>query len=246
MSGKVLITGGAGFIGLHLARRLLADGFEIHLVDNFSRGVRDPELDELLEQEGVAFSSIDCLDADAVRGLPKDFDYIFHLAAIIGVQHVVERPLSVVLDNTKLLANLLEHAARQARLERFLFASTSEVYAGTLEHFTLPVPTPESTPLALTDLGRPRTSYMLSKINGEALCRYSGLPYTIFRPHNVYGPRMGQAHVVPGQLRKAWDAADGDSVPVPSVEQTRTFCYVADAVELLATGDFEGEPTHTF
>lgn len=233
MSGKVLLTGGAGFIGLHLARRLHADGFEVHLVDNFSRAVRDPELEHFIEQQGVCFSSVDCLDADAVSGLPRDFDYIVHLAAIIGVQHVVERPYSVVLDNTNLLANLLEHAGRQSHLERFLFASTSEVYAGTLEHFELSVPTPESTPLSLTDLGRSRTSYMLSKINGEALCRYAGVPFTIFRPHNVYGPLMGMSHVVPGQLKKAWDAADGDTVAVPSVAQTRIFCYIEDAVELL-------------
>ena len=61
----------------------------------------------------------------------------------------------------------------------------------------------EDTPLTVADLERPRTSYMLSKIYGEALCRYSGLPFTIVRPHNVYGPRMGMAHVVPELLDRA-------------------------------------------
>ncbi|ANB03189.1 NAD(P)-dependent oxidoreductase [Ectothiorhodospira sp. BSL-9] len=233
MSEKVLLTGGAGFMGLHLANRLLAEGFEVHLVDNFSRAVRDADLERVLAHPAVSFTSLDCLDREAVAGLPTDFDYIFHLAAIIGVVHVMERPYHVLLDNMNMLGNLIELARRQTGLKRFLFPSTSEVYAGTLEYFDLPIPTPEDTPLAITELSRPRTSYMLSKIAGEVLCHASGVPYTIFRPHNVYGPRMGSVHVVPGQLRKAWDAGDGDEVPVPSVDQTRCFCYVDDALEML-------------
>lgn len=233
MKKKILITGGAGFIGLHLARRLINDGCRVHLADNFTRAVRDPALSALLASDGVTLSDIDCMDPDAVAGLPTDFDAIFHLAAIIGVVHVMERPYEVVINNTMLLNNMVEHARRQQRLRRFLFASTSEVYAGTLEQFSLVIPTPESVPLALPDLARPRTSYMLSKITGEAAVHYSGLPYTIFRPHNVYGPRMGSIHVVPGQLKKAHDAKDGDVVPVPSCDQTRAFCYIDDAVEML-------------
>jgi nucleoside-diphosphate-sugar epimerase len=230
---KILITGGAGFIGLHLARRLLDEGCHVHLADNFARAVRDPALAEILACSGVSLSDIDCMDPEAVAGLPTNFDAIFHLAAIIGVVHVMERPYSVVVNNIVLLNNLIEHARRQKSLSRFLFASTSEVYAGTLEQFSLLIPTPESVPLALPDLARPRTSYMLSKITGEAVVHYSGLPYTIFRPHNVYGPRMGSIHVVPGQLKKAHDAKDGDVVPVPSCDQTRAFCYIDDAVEML-------------
>lgn len=233
MKGKVLITGGAGFIGLHLANRLLEEGYRVHLVDNFARGISDADLDAMLARTGIELSNIDCLDTEAVANLPDDFDFIFHLAAIIGVVHVMKRPYNVVMDNLSLLGNLLAHAARQRNLSRFLFASTSEVYAGTLEHFDLPIPTPESAPLALPALERARTSYMLSKISGEALCHYSALPYTIFRPHNVYGPRMGSVHVIPGQLKKAYDAKDGEAVPVPSVNQTRAFCFVADAVEML-------------
>lgn len=230
---KVLITGGAGFIGLHLARRLLKEGFSVHLVDNFARGVRDVDLERILEHPAASFTSMDCLDRAAVASLPTDFDYIFQLAAIIGVVHVMQRPYRVLMDNLMLMDNLIEHARQQRALKRFLYPSTSEVYAGTLESFDLPIPTPEVTPLAVTELSRPRTSYMLSKISGECLCHYSDIPYTIFRPHNVYGPRMGLVHVVPGQLHKAWEAADGDEVPVPSVDQTRCFCYVDDALEQL-------------
>ncbi len=245
MTEKVLLTGGAGFMGLHLARRLLRDGYEVHLVDNFSRAVRDPDLDHVLDQPGVRFSDMDCLDHAAVSQLPTDFHYVIHLAAIIGVVHVMQRPYRVLVDNLKLTDNLIEHACRQPHLKRFLYPSTSEVYAGTLESFDLPIPTPETTPLAVTELRRPRTSYMLSKISGECLCHYADLPYTIFRPHNVYGPRMGLVHVVPGQLQKAWDAADGDEVAVPSVDQTRCFCYVEDALEqimrMMTRPECEGE-----
>lgn len=233
MTEKVLITGGAGFMGLHLARRLLDEGFEVHLVDNFARGVRDADLEKVLAHPGASFSSMDCLDAQAVAELPTDCDYIFHLAAIIGVVHVMRQPYRVLMDNLNLMDNLIEHARRQKHLKRFMYPSTSEVYAGTLEYFDLPIPTPESTPLAVTELSRPRTSYMLSKICGECLCHYADIPSTIFRPHNVYGPRMGLVHVVPGQLKKAWDASDGDVIAVPSVDQTRCFCYVDDAVEML-------------
>ena len=107
------------------------------------------------------------------------------------------------------------------------------MYAGTLEHGELPLPTPEHTILNLPDLTAPRTSYMLSKIYGEAMIRQSELPFTIVRPHNVYGPRMGMAHVIPELLKKAHEAPVGGTVEVFSVDHTRTFCYVDDAVAML-------------
>lgn len=230
---KVLITGGAGFIGFHLAKNLISAGYQVSLVDNYLRGVKDSELESLAVDRRISLYELNCLDRISVLKLPKDFSYIFHLAAIIGVEHVEKRPGQVVSENLKLLENLLDLAEEQPRLKRFLFASTSEVYAGTLEHFSLTIPTPESTALAVTDLRRPRTSYMLSKICGEALCNYRSLPITIFRPHNIYGPRMGMAHVVPGQLLKAFQSPANSIIPVPSAQQTRTFCYVDDAVEIL-------------
>ena len=90
--------------------------------------------------------------------------------------------------------NAIDIAKKQKRLKRLLFASTSEVYAGTLRYHGLEFPTTEETPLTVSDLRHPRTSHMLSKIYGEALLRQSNLPYTIFRPHNFYGPRMGMSH----------------------------------------------------
>lgn len=229
---RALVTGGAGFIGLHLARHLLSGGHEVDLLDNFSRGGRDADLDAIAARPGVRLIEADLLSPEALA-VGRDYEWIFHFAAIIGVANVEERPLAVLRDNQRMMFAALELASTQRALARFVFASTSEVYAGTLEHFALPIPTPESAPLALPDLGRKRSTYMLSKIYGEALCRHSGLPFTILRPHNIYGSRMGMAHVIPELLAKASRAPQGGILPVFSVDQTRTFCFVDDAVELI-------------
>ena len=230
---KVLITGGAGFIGSHLAKRLLAENYQIDLIDNLSRGVIDSHLKTITSKPGVRLLDRDLLEPNTLDDLDNDYHYIYHLAAIIGVTNVLDKPYAVLRDNVLMTVNLLSLAMRQTGLERFVFASTSEVYAGTLKHFTLPVPTPESTPLALTDIGHPRTSYMLSKIYGEALCQRSGVPFTIIRPHNIYGPRMGMAHVIPELLRKAYHAPANGSLEVFSIDHRRTFCFIDDAVEMI-------------
>ena len=230
---RALITGGAGFVGVHLARHLLARDYEVTLADNFSRGVQDQELAALASDRGVTLVTADLLDPESVAALPGNFDQIYHLAAIIGVQHVLDRPFDVLADNTRMLLAAVELAKRQAKLDRFIFASTSEVYAGTLLHYDLPTPTPEDTPLAVSPLEEKRTSYMLSKIYGEALCRQSGLPITLIRPHNFYGPRMGLSHVVPQLLERAWRAKDGDDFEVYSVDHSRTFAYIDDAIEFI-------------
>lgn len=231
---KTLITGGAGFIGLHLARALQSRGHELTLLDNFARGVEDPELAELLARPGVHLLRRDLLAGEAFDGLAGDYEFVVHLAALLGVQNVRNRPYDVLTINNAMLERVIEFCRRQPRLNRLLFSSTSEVYAGTLRYFGMPVPTPETTPLALSDPSEPRTSYMLSKIYGEAMCRFSGVPFTIIRVHNAYGPRMGLSHVIPELLRKAYQLEDGGKLEVFSVNHRRTFCYISDIVELIA------------
>ena len=230
---KVLITGGAGFIGYHLTNEFLSQGYDVTIVDNFSRGVQDSFLLALEKDHGVKFISADLMDDSNYDKLDKDFDYIVHLAAIIGVQNVINRPYDVLRLNVELLIKMIAYAKDQKNLKRFLFASTSEIYAGTLEFYDMEIPTPETTPLTITPLESPRTSYMLSKIYGEALLRQSGLKYTIFRPHNFYGPRMGMSHVIPEQLKKAYFSEDGAQIDVFSVNHKRTFCYISDAVRMI-------------
>ena len=234
MTQRILITGGAGFIGFHLARYLKSAGHEVCLADNHIRGVRDPDFLELISDSRVASVEIDLLGSSETMSLGEDFDVIFHLAAIIGVRHVQERPYDVLVHNTRMLENVISLARKQQPGCRLLFASTSEIYAGTLKHFGLSIPTSEDAVLTVTALELPRTSYMLSKIMGEAMVQHSGVPFTIFRPHNIYGPRMGLAHVIPEQLKNAFDAAPGDAISVFSPEHKRAFCFVDDAVEMLA------------
>lgn len=230
---KALITGGAGFIGYHLAGELLAHGYEVTLADNFERGVDDRSLNELKENDKVRISAQDLLRPESFDALGGEYDVIFHLAAIIGVQNVLNKPAEVLRNNIMLLFNAVDFAKRQKNLKRFVFASTSEVYAGTLKHYGMEIPTPESTPLALTALEHPRTSYMLSKIYGEAVVNQSGLPFTIIRPHNFYGPRMGMAHVIPELLRKAWFNEGHGRLEVFSPCHKRTFCYISDAAAMV-------------
>jgi len=233
VSARVLITGGAGFLGLHLAKHLWKDGCDLCLVDNLTRGVDDPEFNQFLSNKRTTFIEADLLSIDQTISLGVDFDFIFHLAAIVGVRHVQDQPYNVLVKNTRMLENVITLARMQKREPRLLFASTSEVYAGTLEHFGLTIPTSESAPLALTGLHLPRSSYMLSKLMGEAMVKQSGLPFTIFRPHNLYGSRMGNVHVIPEQLRKAYETDAGGSVVVYSPEHTRAFCFIDDSVEML-------------
>ncbi|PWC42142.1 NAD-dependent epimerase/dehydratase family protein [Azospirillum sp. TSO22-1] len=230
---KALVTGGAGFIGYHLARALAGRGYAVDILDNHARGVRDDALQELLAQPGVRMIEADLRDPATADALDTDYDRIFHLAAIIGVQHVRSRPYEVLTANAAMLDTVIRLGRRQRALGRILFASTSEIYAGTLQAFGIPVPTPEDTPLTCGDLTEPRTSYMLSKLYGEAMVRFSGVPFTIVRFHNVYGPRMGMSHVVPQLLEKAQRLTGDAPLEVASVEHSRSFCYVDDAVEYL-------------
>lgn len=228
---KALITGGAGGVGLHLARRLLSDGARVALLDVIPKHDLDRDAHELLASPAAEYLEGDLTHLDFALG--ADYTHIFHLAAILGVREVMEAPLEVLEKNAEATFVALELAARQNRLERFIFASTSEVYAGSLEVGGLAIPTPETNTLALPDLGRPRTSYMLSKLYGEAAVRLSGLPATIVRPHNFFGPRMGSRHVIPQMLSRAHNAVDGDHFEVYSPDHTRCFCYIIDAVEMI-------------
>ena len=229
----ILITGGAGFIGYFTAQKLVTEGNRIILVDNLSRGRMDDDFGELLTNDRVQFIKGDLTDPSFVQTLPKQVDYIYHFAAVIGVKNVLEHPDTVLSVNARSILNLFEYAQTVNGLKKFLFSSTSEIYAGTLTHFGIPVPTDETVPLTLEDVASERTTYALSKMFGESVCfnygRKFGVPFTIVRYHNVYGPRMGFAHVIPELFIKI---KNGKTVDLPSAEHTRAFCFVDDAVEM--------------
>ena len=226
---KVLITGGAGFIGYHLAKKLTQGNYKVEILDNFSRGVNDSALSDLSKK--VKLIEFDLLK-EGINKLDKDYAYIYHLAAIVGVGNVLKSPYGVLDKNVSLLNKAIALGQNQKNLSRFIFTSTSEVYAGTLKYYGLEFPTLESTPLTVGELSQSRTSYMLSKIYGEAMALQSSLPTTIVRPHNFYGPRMGLSHVIPELMKKIIESKS-DQLDVYSVDHKRTFCYIDDAVNAI-------------
>lgn len=228
---KHLITGGAGFIGYHLASALVDQGDEVHLVDNLSRGQMDNDLLALIERPGVVFHNADLMQASAFEALDRDFDWVFHLAAIVGVENVTERPYDVLSVNARTLLNALDWLGGTTA-KRVCFSSTSEAYGWTMTFHGLPIPTPEDVPLAVDRVDNPRATYAMSKIFGEMAvvqaCRRDGRTYSILRYHNVYGPRMGMSHVVPQLFQRMWTGQRPLVVYEPT--HRRAFCYVDDAV----------------
>jgi UDP-glucose 4-epimerase len=225
---KILITGGAGFIGFHLANKLSDSDNEVHILDNFSRAVKDSELNNLANNVRIIDENL--LDENIFKKLDRNYDYIYHLAALLGVKNVLKSPYQVLDKNISLLKNTIIVSQNQKNLERLIFSSTSEVYAGTLQYYGLAFPTKENTPLTITNLNEARSTYMLSKIYGESLCVNSMLPITIIRPHNFYGPRMGLSHVIPELMKKAIESKNS-KIDVFSINHQRTFCYIDDAVD---------------
>ena len=230
---RILITGGAGFVGYHLVRRLAEDEEnEITLADDFSRGRLDDELNAVAAEERVRLVTADLTEPSSLEQLGGGYDEVYHLAAVIGVRNVLERPEDVVRVNALATVHLLDWFVAGGG-EKLLFSSTSEAYAWTQKFHPLSVPTPEDVPLSLTDLSDPRSSYAGSKIFGELAvtqyCRTSGKPFVIVRYHNVYGPRMGHEHVIPELFERA--LAGQDPLVVYSADHRRAFCYVSDAVE---------------
>ena len=228
---KVLIIGGAGFIGFSLAKMMIGKGFEVDIFDSFSRGKKDDDMQLLMKNTNINIVNVDIKKLQVINNIGDDYDLIFHFAAILGVEYVINNPYMVLDENVLLTNNAIKIAKKQKSLKKFIFTSTSEVYAGTLQNNLLEIPTKETSKIILPDLNNPRSSYMLSKIYGEALCIHSGLPYVILRPHNIYGPRMGLSHVVPQIMKKCYKIENRQPLEVFSPSHTRTFCFIDTALE---------------
>lgn len=231
---RVLVLGGAGFLGYHLARRLVAEGASrVTLVDDLSRGRADAALDALLAHPAVELVRADLTAPGALAGLPGAWDQVYLLAAVVGVRPVTGDPARVIRVNTLATLNVLDWATPACGV--LFFSSTSETYAGGVARGELPVPTPEAVPLSVEDVTSPRLAYAASKILGEAAvihaARAKGLRVVIGRLHNVYGPRMGTDHVIPELSLRALDGEDPFRVYGP--EQRRAFCHVDDAVDAI-------------
>ena len=175
MSTRVLITGGAGFIGCRLGLALAADpDVEIAVTDDFRRGHDDDTFRELCRCPNVTFIAVDLCDSNAVAALPGPFGYIYHLAAMVGVARCMSQPYDVLCNNIRSTLNVVELARRWA-CRKLLFASTSEVYAGGYALETIEIPTDERVPVVIDDVTNPRTTYAASKIVGEQMIMH-GFP----------------------------------------------------------------------
>jgi UDP-glucuronate decarboxylase len=230
---RILILGGAGFMGHHLATRLAGDGHALTVVDDLSRGRADAALAALRARDGVAFHQADLTRPGALDGLALDWEQVYMLAAVVGVRNVERDPARVIRVNTLALLNVL--AWLPGRGETLFFSSTSETYAGGVSNGTVPVPTPEDVPLSVPDPAAPRWAYAASKIVGEAAvlheARARGLRVIVGRFHNVYGPRMGADHVIPELALRALRREN--PFRLFGAEQRRAFCHVGDAVEAM-------------
>ncbi len=237
---NILITGGAGFIGYHLSRHLLAVHKEakLTLVDNLSRGRRDADFEELLKDPRVKLLELDLTDPASYAKLGKGYTHVYHLAAMNGTKLFYDKPQEVLRVNTLSLIYMLEWFRKENREGKFCFTSSNEAYAGGLSAFhQLPIPTPEKVPLVIEDPYNPRWSYASTKLVGELFVIHYAKQYDfralIVRPHNFYGPRAGYGgHVIPDFSERI--AARTDPFPVFGADDTRTFCYITDAVRAIS------------
>ena len=227
---KVLITGGAGFIGSHLAERLLQDGCEITVVDNLSTG-SIKNIEGIREEPHFNFVKGNILDAGLMERLVSQSDVVYHLAAAVGVKLIADDPVHTIETNIAGTEVVLEAANKFRR--KILLASSSEVY-GKNEA----VPFREDDDIVLGSTHMSRWSYACTKAIDEflglAFYQQYGLGVVIGRFFNTIGPRQtGQyGMVVPRFVKRALE-----NKPVliyGTGRQSRCFCYVGDLVEAIA------------
>ncbi len=235
---KILITGGAGFIGYHLSKQLLKDPeVELTLVDNLKRGKMDTDFTALLEDKRVKFLNLDLTDLASYEKLGSGYVHVYHLAAMNGTKLFYEIPHEVLRINTLSLIYMLEWFKTHNRDGKFCFTSSNEAYAGGLNAFgILPIPTPEKVPLVIDDPYNARWSYASTKLVGELFvihyAKMHNFRALIVRPHNFYGPRAGyKGHVIPDFSERI--AAKVDPFPIYGSDDTRTFCYIEDAMRAM-------------
>jgi UDP-glucose 4-epimerase len=224
MNMRALVTGGAGYIGSHLVDVLLAEGFDVSVVDNLSTG-KIANIEHCLDR--IRFVNGSIMDEHLIEQLVADTDVVFHLAAAVGVKHIVDRPLQSLLTNARGTEIVLEKAFKYWR--RVLVASTSEVYGKTSK-----VPMVEDDDRVLGSTKVHRWGYSTAKALDEHLAfAYAdqGLPVSMVRYFNSYGPRLdpaGYGSVVANFLDRA---LRGEPLLVYGRgEQTRCFTYVTDTV----------------
>jgi len=238
---NILITGGAGFIGSHLAERLTADGHSVTVLDNFSTG-RRKNLDSLKNNSNFKLVEGSILDKEIVQELVDAADAVFHLAAAVGVKLIMEEPSRSILTNITGTENVLRAAIPTKTLT--FIASTSEVYGKTTKY-----PFHEDDDLTIGTTKNLRWSYACSKTLDEFLAlsyaREVDLPVVVMRFFNTTGPRQSSRYgmVLPNFVQNAID--NKPLMVHGSGNQSRCFGHVKDVIEslvrLLKTPDAYGQ-----
>mgnify|MGYP000515854430 CR=1 FL=1 len=227
-----IVSGGSGFIGSALVKRLVKEGNMVTVLDNNSRGVLS-RLNSVLKK--INFIECDIRDTEAIISRSKGADSFIHLAAVNGTENFYKNPEKVLDIGVRGILSAID-ACRHNNIKELIVASSSEAY-----QTPSIVPTPEEVPLIVPDVMNSRYSYGGSKIISELLAiNYGRRDFDrvmIFRPHNVYGPDMGWEHVLPQfilrAIRKIKENPEGD-VPFDILgdgQQTRAFIHIDDFID---------------
>lgn len=229
---RYLVTGGTGFIGSALVRRLLQLGHHVRVLDNNSRG-SSARLAEVADD--IEFILGDIRDANVVSRSVEGTDSVLHLAYVNGTEFFYSRPELVLDIAIRGMLNVID-ACRAHGVREMVLASSSEAYQTPPE-----IPTTEQVPLVVPDVMNPRYSYGGGKLTCELMAVNYGRTgfdrMTIFRPHNVYGPDMGWEHVLPQMVMRAIDRISKS--PKGAVDfpiqgdgtQTRAFVHIHDFID---------------
>lgn len=220
---RVVVTGGAGFIGSHLSEKLAERGYYVVILDNLSTGKRE-NIEELLKKDAVEFIRGSVTDLPLLNRVLQDTDYVFHQAAIPSVPRSVENPQASLEANVVGTLNVLL-AARDRGIKKVIYASSSSAYGDT-----------PSLPKREDMLPNPQSPYAVTKLAGEYYCQVFKEVYRLstacLRYFNVYGPRQDPdsqyAAVVPRFIKRALQ--NKPPIVLGDGDQTRDFTFVKDAV----------------
>jgi UDP-glucose 4-epimerase len=229
---RVLITGGAGFIGSHLAEHLIDLGHEVFIIDNLCTG-SVANLAAIHGSPKLHLTIEDISNESVLDRLVSRADQVYHLAAAVGVRRVMQRPVDTLASNVKGTEALLRVASRYGK--KLFIASSSEVYGNRMDD----TPLNEDDPCSLGPVGNRRWAYACSKTMGEVLAlayhQERGLPVVVGRLFNAVGPRQSGEHgmVLPNFVQSGLAGrpitVHGDG------RQTRSFAHVSDVVRAMAT-----------
>jgi len=224
---KILITGGAGFIGSNLAERL-AGANEIVLLDRTFHD-QPVQFTSLRSNSSVRIVEQDILDGGSIESLARNAEIVIHAAAIVGVGRVCSHPRETLETNFSGTSRILKALERNTRLERFLYFSTSEVFG--VNSFRVQ----ENAPSLVGPAVEARWSYAIAKLAGEHLVqayyRQAGTPVVTVRPFNVFGPRRLGAHAVKSFILSA---LMGNPIEVHGDgSQIRSWCFISDFCDAL-------------